>query len=113
MAPGPRPTVFGGDRPTTLRVPTTLEPDKLYPLIVVLHGYGVNGDIQTGYFGVRSLPLEGKALVDKIIATEIASDGMLKPGDGWGGTTTTYPDYFSPAYFRLFAQVSGRSKRTA
>ncbi len=59
----PRPTVFGGNRPVTLQAPSTLEPDKLYPLLVVLHGYGVNGDIQTGYFGVRSLPLEGKALM--------------------------------------------------
>src|SRR5687767_5309804 len=59
----PRPTEFGGDRPVTLRAPSTLEDGKLYPLVVVLHGYGVNGDIQTAYFGVRSLPLEGKALL--------------------------------------------------
>ncbi len=34
-------------------------------------------------------------------------DGLLKPGDNWGGTSLTDPSYFSPAYFRVFAVVSG------
>ena len=37
----------------------------------------------------------------------IGPDGLLKPGDTWGGTTLTNPSYFSPAYFRVFAVVSG------
>jgi len=34
-------------------------------------------------------------------------DGLLKPGDNWGGTALTNPSYFSPAYFRVFAIVTG------
>jgi len=48
---------------------------------------------------------DGKKVVQAIFDTSIAGDGMLKPGDQWGGTTTTFPDYFSPAYYRVFAKV--------
>ncbi len=48
---------------------------------------------------------DAKKVIQAIYDTSIAGDGMLKPGDNWGGTTTTYPDYFSPAYFRVFAKV--------
>lgn len=48
---------------------------------------------------------DGKKVIQAIFDTTIAGDGMLKPGDNWGGTTATYPDYFSPAYFRVFAKV--------
>jgi endo-1,4-beta-D-glucanase Y len=58
-------------------------------------------------WGSATYLADGKTLIDKIYTYEIAADGMLKPGDGWGNTMETYPDYFSPAYFRLFGQVSG------
>jgi endo-1,4-beta-D-glucanase Y len=46
----------------------------------------------------------GKAMINAMYGHSIAGDGTLSPGDGWGGTTI-FPDYFSPAYFRVFAQV--------
>ena len=47
-----------------------------------------------------------KSIITGIKNKSVASDGMLLPGDGWGpATTTTYPDYFSPAYFRVFAAL--------
>jgi endo-1,4-beta-D-glucanase Y len=46
-----------------------------------------------------------KTMLAKMLSTEIAPDGMLKPGDNFGQTAMTYPDYFSPAYFRVFAVV--------
>lgn len=49
---------------------------------------------------------EAKAVIAAMYRTTIAPDGMLKPGDSWGGTTRTFPDYFSPAYYRVFAQVT-------
>ncbi|HEY2408640.1 MAG TPA: glycosyl hydrolase family 8 [Polyangiaceae bacterium] len=49
-----------------------------------------------------------KLLINAMKSKSIATDGMLRPGDGWGSaSTTTYPDYFSPAYFRVFAQATG------
>ena len=50
---------------------------------------------------------EAKALILAMSTHNVASDGMLLPGDGWGDTDRTYPDYFSPAYFRVYATVSG------
>ncbi|HET6150120.1 MAG TPA: glycosyl hydrolase family 8, partial [Polyangia bacterium] len=47
------------------------------------------------------------AMINAVRQNSIASDGSLKPGDTWGGTALTNPSYFSPAYFRVFAVVSG------
>ena len=48
---------------------------------------------------------DARAVIDAMYATEIAGDGTLKPGDNWGDTTY-YPDYFSPAYYRVFARAT-------
>jgi endo-1,4-beta-D-glucanase Y len=48
-----------------------------------------------------------KTMIDNLSSWCIAPDGMLKPGDGWGGTPLTNPSYFAPSYFRVFAAVSG------
>ncbi len=49
---------------------------------------------------------DAKALINAMSSSSIGPDGMLKPGDGWGGTPLTNPSYFSPAYFRVFAAVA-------
>jgi endo-1,4-beta-D-glucanase Y len=49
---------------------------------------------------------EGVSMINAILGSSIASDGTLKPGDTWGGTTTTFPDYFAPSYFRVFAKAT-------
>ncbi len=51
----------------------------------------------------------GKKLAGAIMFNEVAGDGMLTPGDQWGSTNKTYPDYFSPAYFRVFKAVTGNA----
>lgn len=48
---------------------------------------------------------EARGVIDAIYGTSIAGDGAIKPGDNWGGTTY-YPDYFSPAYYRVFARAT-------
>ncbi len=67
---GPRPTTFGGDRPVDLKAPATLTEGKQYPLVVVLHGYGASGFVQSAYFGTSMLPAMDAALV-------IAPDGLV------------------------------------
>ncbi len=54
--PVERPLVFGGDRPVTLQVPSSFEPSQTYPLMIVLHGYGVTGFVQQGYLGLGGVP---------------------------------------------------------
>ncbi len=48
---------------------------------------------------------DAKAMINAIYDNSIAGDGMLKPGDAWGGSTTMFPDYFAPSYYRVFAKV--------
>ena len=54
---------------------------------------------------------DGATMAKAIMRNEVGSDGTLTPGDSWGATDKTYPDYFSPAYFRVFSRmdVSGMS----
>lgn len=67
---GPRPTTFGGDRPVELKTPATLTDGKDYPLVVVLHGYGASGFVQSAYFNTSMLPGMDAALV-------LAPDGLV------------------------------------
>ena len=47
----PPPTVFGGDRPTTLQVPASYDPDRSYPLLLLLHGWGGTSLLNQVYLG--------------------------------------------------------------
>ena len=66
----PLPVTFGGDRPTDLQVPAGFDAAKTYPLIVVLHGYGVSGFIQEAVFGLKAEVTAGHAFV-------LAPDGLI------------------------------------
>jgi polyhydroxybutyrate depolymerase len=71
--PGPRPQTFGGDRPSDLKAPPTLTEGKLYPLVLVLHGFGANGFAESAYLGTSNLPAAGDAFV---IAPDGTTDSM-------------------------------------
>lgn len=58
-----RPRMFGGDRPVELQVPAELDEDAAYPLVVLLHGYGVTGRIQQAFLGLGQLPDTGRAFL--------------------------------------------------
>lgn len=45
-----RPLVFGGPRPVELQLPADFDAARTYPLLIILHGYSVNGFIQQSYF---------------------------------------------------------------
>ena len=45
-----RPLVFGGARPVELQLPADFDAARTYPLLIILHGYSVNGFIQQSYF---------------------------------------------------------------
>jgi polyhydroxybutyrate depolymerase len=48
------PTVFGGDRPVTLQVPATYDPEQSYPLLLALHGWGGSSLLNQVYLGFAS-----------------------------------------------------------
>lgn len=53
---------------------------------------------------------EARAVIDAIYSSAIAGDGTLKP-DRYGGMGGTQydPDYFSPAYYRVFARATNNN----
>ncbi len=50
----PLPTVFGGDRPTSLQVPSTYDAGRSYPLLLALHGWGGTSLLNQIYLGFAS-----------------------------------------------------------
>ena len=47
-------TVFGGDRPVTLGVPTSYSADTPAPLVIALHGFFTNPDYIVGLLGIET-----------------------------------------------------------
>ncbi len=46
------PTEIGpADRPATVVLPTDYDPNQEYPVVMVLHGFGASGFVQSAYFG--------------------------------------------------------------
>ncbi len=48
----PLPETLHDERPSEFIVPSDYDPAKEYPLVVVLHGFGANGPVQSLYMGV-------------------------------------------------------------
>jgi polyhydroxybutyrate depolymerase len=53
--PDARPSELGGARPVRMDAPARLTPGQLYPLVLVLHGYGANGLLQSAYLQIAGL----------------------------------------------------------
>jgi polyhydroxybutyrate depolymerase len=76
------PDTVGGDRPAVVVRPRAFDVrGQLYPLVLLLHGYGVDGNIQDAYLGVSEL-------VDDLGFVLIVPDGTVGPGNKrfWNGT---------------------------
>jgi len=69
-APTDRPTTFGGDRPVQLQVPSDFSEDQTYPLVIILHGYGIGGIVQQGFLHLNTLADDEDVLV-------LAPDGTI------------------------------------
>jgi polyhydroxybutyrate depolymerase len=68
--PDGRPSELGGDRPVQMEGPVALTPGTLYPLVLVLHGYGASGLLQSAYLQIAGLTTEASILM-------LAPDGTL------------------------------------
>jgi len=57
---------------------------------------------------------EGKKLINKILSFEVEKKTfVLKPGAFWGGSNTTNPMYFDPAYYRIWAKFDPKWKKVS
>ncbi len=52
---GGAPPMIGGDRPVDVHVPANLAAGKRAPLVLMLHGYGVDGDVEEIYLQLTPL----------------------------------------------------------
>lgn len=52
------PVQLPADRPIDVRVPDGLDPSEPAPLVVLLHGFGVSGEIQDAYLGMGDAAAE-------------------------------------------------------
>ncbi len=52
--PAPHTDTLGGARPVTVTVPDAWTPEKKWPLVLVLHGYGASGAVQSAFLGVEA-----------------------------------------------------------
>jgi polyhydroxybutyrate depolymerase len=93
----PPPTVFGGERPTTLFVPDGYDASKPHPLLVMVHGY-----MSSGLAEELILRLEGPALARGYLY--LRPDGTFDPSGarfwndwpgGHGGATVDDVGYLS------------------
>lgn len=72
--PSPEDHVFGGERPVAFfRAPEGADPKKPLPLVMVLHGYGASGLLQSVYFRLDKL-------VDSKQFLLVAPDGSPNKG---------------------------------
>jgi polyhydroxybutyrate depolymerase len=80
--------VFGGDRPVQLQVPSDFDESHDYPLVMILHGYGVSGSVQQSFLGLGNLADAEDVLV---LAPDGTYDSNNKPfwnaGSAWCETT--------------------------
>lgn len=51
---------FGGDRPVEVLVPSSLKPGVPAPLVILLHGYSVNGNVEELYLQLAPLADPGR-----------------------------------------------------
>ncbi len=80
FSPNPPTTIGTDERPARVAIPRDYDPDTTYPLLFVLHGAGVDGQTQAGYF--QLFPL-----VDEKQFVMVYPDGTLNEGDRrlWNG----------------------------
>lgn len=87
FSPNP-PTVIGTDeRPASVAIPRDYDPNTTYPLLIVLHGAGADGQTQAGYF--QLFPL-----VDEKQFVMVYPDGTLSSQDRrvWNGAACCSED---------------------
>ncbi len=79
--PDDPPDTVGGDRPAQVLRPSDYDPDRAWPLVVLLHGFGASGLLQDAYVGVSTH-------LDELGFVLLRPDGTLPPGGSryWNAT---------------------------
>lgn len=77
--------------------------DMAWALVMADRQWGGQGSLDRTYLE------EAVDLINAIWDHEIdhTRDQMVKAGDAWGDVDVTNPSYFAPAYYKVFAEVTG------
>lgn len=68
-------------------------------------------DKKWGSSGSVNYANEAKTILQNFMLHGVeAGTNVLKPGDTWGGSTTTNPSYFAPAWYKVFAKFTGDNR---
>ena len=98
IAPG------GGSDPAGNGAATDADEDIAFALVMADRQWGGAGSLERGYIEYA------RDLIDDIWAYEIADERLPKNGSNWGSDTNLNISYFAPAYYRVFAEVTGDTR---
>jgi endo-1,4-beta-D-glucanase Y len=82
---------------------TDADEDIAWALVMADKQWGGQGSLDKPYIDIA------KGQIDKIWQFEVLDGKLIKPGDTWGDWDRINPSYFAPAYYRVFARVSGNT----
>ncbi len=81
---------------------TDADEDAAFALILAHHQWDSSG--------ANNYRDEAITLINRIFQHEVEeSTYVLKPGDMWGGSHVLNPSYLAPAYYRVFAELTGNT----
>jgi endo-1,4-beta-D-glucanase Y len=83
---------------------TDADEDMAWALIMADKQWGGQGSLGKSYMDTA------KQLLGDIWKYEIDNNHLIKNGSGWGDDNSLNISYFAPAYYRVFAQVTGEQR---
>jgi len=95
----------GGDGdPAGNGAATDADEDIAFALVMADRQWGGAGSLERGYIEYA------KELIGDIWTYETLDERLPKNGSGWGTDANLNISYFAPAYYRVFAEVSGDNR---
>jgi endo-1,4-beta-D-glucanase Y len=83
---------------------TDADEDMAFALVMADKQWGGQGSLSKGYLD------SAKQLLGDIWKYEIDNNRLPKNGSSWGGDDDLNISYFAPAYYRVFAKVTGEQR---
>ena len=94
----------GGDDPAGNGAATDADEDIAFALVMADRQWGGQGALERSYIEYA------QQLISDIWTHETIDYRLIKNGSGWGSDSNLNISYFAPAYYRVFAEVSGEDR---
>ncbi len=92
-----------GTDPSGNGAATDADEDMAWALVMADRQWGGSGSLSQSYLDYA------RQLLDDIFTYEIYESKLIKNGSSWGNWNSLNISYFSPAYYRVFADVTGNA----